>query len=79
MFFYEDGVPYEDMARLRLIVNIQKPLIPEIHRTKDDRWVQVKYEKLTGICKYCGFVNHYEDECVTSVNLEEIPIPVEMG
>lgn len=69
----EEGIPYEDIVRLKIIINIQNPFIPAIRLRRDNRWMYIKYEKLPPICKFCGIINHSEDECISSFNIANVP------
>lgn len=69
----EEGIPYEDIVSLKIIINIQNPFIPAIRLRRDNRWIYIKYEKLPPICKFCGIINHSEDECISSFNIANVP------
>lgn len=69
----EEGIPYEDIVSLRTIINIQKPIIPTIRLRRENQWICIKYEKLSPICKFCGIINHGEDEGILYFNIVNVP------
>lgn len=72
-FTDEDGAPYEDVVRLRVVMDLRRCFPPVIKLKRERRWVFIKYEKLPSICKYCGLITHGEDECRMIYNLSKIP------
>ena len=59
----EEGIPYDDIVRVRVILNIKEYLIPAIWLIDEEQWIYVKYEKVNAICRLCGMVDHGEDDC----------------
>lgn len=45
----EEGVPYSDIVRMRIIMNIKRPFIPAIWLKKESRWIYVIYETVASI------------------------------
>ncbi|XXG58142.1 hypothetical protein AAC387_Pa04g0529 [Persea americana] len=67
-FTDEDGYSLEDIVRLRIVMDQAVSL-------KDDgRWIHVKCEKLPYICRYCGRINHADEDCDLSFDLKNIPV-----
>lgn len=69
----EEGIPYDDIVRVRVIMNIKEYLIPAIWLTDEERWIYIKYEKVNAICRFCGMVDHGEDDCANPYPLSEVP------
>lgn len=69
----DDGTPYPDIVRMWVEMMLEDRFSPAVKMTNKGRWIYVKYEKLPTICKFCGLINHGEDECYESYTLENIP------
>ncbi|KAJ8630510.1 hypothetical protein MRB53_023833 [Persea americana] len=69
----EEGIPYDDIVRVRVVLNIKEYLIPAIWLTDEERWIYIKYEKVNAICRFCGMVDHGEDDCANPYPLSEVP------
>ncbi|XXG58880.1 hypothetical protein AAC387_Pa04g1072 [Persea americana] len=72
-FLDEDGSSLEDIVRLRIVVDLGSFFTPAVNLKDDGRWIHVKYEKLPYICRYCGRINHADEDCDLSFDLENIP------
>ena len=68
----EEGIPYDDIVRVRVILNIKEYLIPAIWLTDEERWIYIKYEKVNALCRFCGMVDHGEDDCAHPYPLSEV-------
>ena len=69
-----DGIMWNSSARIRILVNLNKPLRRIIKlRTNADRvvMVEVKYERLPIFCYCCGMVGHMERDCLEVVEDEK--------
>ncbi|KAJ8617044.1 hypothetical protein MRB53_013230 [Persea americana] len=67
-FTDEDGYSLEDIVRLRIVMDQAVSL-------KDNgRWIHVKCEKLPYICRYCGRINHADEDCDLSFDLKNIRV-----
>ncbi|KMT13573.1 hypothetical protein BVRB_4g083480 [Beta vulgaris subsp. vulgaris] len=65
-----DGILWDKSARLRVMLNITRPL-RRIQKIKNSRGkvvvVEIKYERLPTFCYVCGIVGHIERDCVEVV------------
>ncbi|CAO2816224.1 unnamed protein product [Amaranthus hypochondriacus] len=64
-FVKADEKDYGEYIRLRVGINLDKPLLRGtwLPRKNDKAWVKFKYEKLPNYCYVCGYLGHIEDEC----------------
>ncbi|CAO2821180.1 unnamed protein product [Amaranthus hypochondriacus] len=64
-FVKADEKDYGEYIRLRVGINLDKPLLRGtwLPRKNDKAWVKFKYEKLPNYCYVCGYLGHVEDEC----------------
>ncbi|CAO2816197.1 unnamed protein product [Amaranthus hypochondriacus] len=64
-FVKADEKDYREYIRLRVGINLDKPLLRGtwLPRKNDKAWVKFKYEKLPNYCYVCGYLGHVEDEC----------------
>lgn len=69
----EDGSPHDDIVRVRVIVNLERCLIPAIRLKKENCWVHIKDEKLQAFCKFRGLITHDEDDCNMIYKLADTP------
>ena len=72
-FTDEDGSSLEDIVRLRIVMDLDSFFTPAVSLKDDGKWIHVKYEKLPYICRYCGRINHADEDCNLSFDLENIP------
>ncbi|KAI7990869.1 Uncharacterized protein LOK49_LG12G01876 [Camellia lanceoleosa] len=66
MDYAEDGVAWGKSLRIRVAININKPLRRGMKITlgqKDLMWVSFKYERLPNFCFACGILGHNQREC----------------
>lgn len=72
-FSDEEGIPYEDIVRVRMIMDLKMLFHPAIRLTHEDRWILLKYEKLNYVCKFCGLITLGEEECPIPYPLPKTP------
>ncbi|KAG5556475.1 hypothetical protein RHGRI_006921 [Rhododendron griersonianum] len=61
-----DTSTFKDYLRLRIIIDITKPLKKGFflkRREKEDLWVRFKYERLSDFCYVCGLIGHGLNDC----------------
>ncbi|KAF7128180.1 hypothetical protein RHSIM_Rhsim11G0009900 [Rhododendron simsii] len=61
-----DTTIFKDYLRLRVIIDITKPLKKGFflkRREKDDLWIRFKYERLSDFCYVCGLIGHGLNDC----------------
>ncbi|KAI7997926.1 Uncharacterized protein LOK49_LG10G02002 [Camellia lanceoleosa] len=66
MDFEEGGVAWGQALRIRVEIDITKPLCREMKVAFQDRdpvWVTFKYERLPNFCYFCGRLGHGDREC----------------
>ena len=68
-----DGVQWESVLRIRVIINIQKPLERGRSLTIAGKthWVSFKYENLPVFCFFCGRIAHEEVGCPNRTQIEQ--------
>ena len=60
------SLPWKKFYRLRIDVDISKPLKPGVflpRNGRDDLWIALKYEKLPDSCFNCGCIGHITKDC----------------
>ena len=70
----EDGVGWGKYLRVKIRIDISKPLLRKKKIAfvgKDPLWVSFKYERLPLFCHACGIIGHGKKECVTRSNQKE--------
>ena len=62
---------YDDFIRVRVAIDIGKPLSKGIHIMlgSEKTWVAFKFEKLPDFCYSCGSLGHGIPECSSKVNI----------
>ncbi|KAI7981836.1 Uncharacterized protein LOK49_Contig11G00008 [Camellia lanceoleosa] len=66
MDYAEGGVAWGKSLRIRVAINIHKPLRRGMKITlgqKDPVWLSFKYERLPNFCFACGILGHNQREC----------------
>lgn len=61
-----DTSTFKDYLRLRVIIDITKPLKKGFflkRKEKEDLWVRFKYERLSDFCYVCGLIGHGLNDC----------------
>lgn len=62
-----DTATFKDYLRLRVIIDITKPLKKGFflkRRDKEDLWIKFKYERLSDFCYVCGLIGHGLNDCM---------------
>lgn len=65
---------WSSTLRLKVIINIQKPLFVRFFVPKEENrrdWINVKYERLPTFCYACGIIGHIAKLCNNKALLEE--------
>ena len=60
---------WQRFARVRVNVNVNKPLCPGVFLPRHERtdiWISLKYERLPEYCLRCGILGHTEVHCETN-------------
>lgn len=61
-----DGIEWDTSARLKISMNVTKPLrrVQKIHNSKDNVvLIEIKYERLPTFCYACRIIGHVERDC----------------
>lgn len=62
-----DTATFKDYLRLRVIIDITKPLKKGFflkQRDKEDLWIKFKYERLSDFCYVCRLIGHGLNDCM---------------
>ncbi|KAI7989409.1 Uncharacterized protein LOK49_LG13G02902 [Camellia lanceoleosa] len=76
MDYAEGGVAWGKSLRIRVAINIHKPLRRGMKITlgqKDPVWVSFKYERLPNFCFACGILGHNQRECDLKLIGQHVP------
>lgn len=72
-----DGIPWDKSVRLKILLDVMKPLrrIQQV-RSRDGKVVvvEIKYERLPNFCYACEVLGHIERDClmVAEESMEEV-------
>lgn len=61
-----DPLGWQEFMRIRVMVDLNKPLRREVKiggLGNAVKWVDIKYERLTDFCYYCGRIGHVDRDC----------------
>ena len=62
-----DGIGWDRSARLKILVDVMKPLrrVQQVRNIEGSVvMIEVKYERLQNFCFGCGFLGHIERDCL---------------
>ncbi|CAL5332799.1 unnamed protein product [Camellia sinensis] len=77
MDFVDGGLAWGRSMRIRVALDIQKPLRRKVSLfSTDPLWVDFKYERLPIFCHFCGMLGHSERECDAKLSAVVAPIDV---
>ena len=66
-FVGEPRIQWQRFVRIRVDIDLASPLSPGFFLPRDnhqDLWIGLKYERLPGICYWCGVIGHDTRDCV---------------
>ncbi|KAI8009448.1 hypothetical protein LOK49_LG06G02593 [Camellia lanceoleosa] len=84
MEYGDDGIAWGRTLRLRVEINIAKPLRRGLKLAvsgRDSIWVTLTYEKLPNFCFYCGLLGHSVRDCANKILGGEVEVgaPLQYG
>uniref|UniRef100_A0A803MIX6 CCHC-type domain-containing protein n=1 Tax=Chenopodium quinoa TaxID=63459 RepID=A0A803MIX6_CHEQI len=76
----DDPLGWDEYVRMKILVDIRKPLRRGVFLatgSSSTKWVDMKYERLSDFCFFCGQLDHTDRECHTKrlpgMNQERLP------